>query len=57
MARDPSDPEPRPVLSRGFWVTMVLAAVCMAGAAVVAVYGPRLFPTHAPALGVAAKAR
>ena len=57
VARDPSDLELRPVLSRAFWVMMALAVVCMATAAVVAVYGPRLFPAHAPALGVAAKAR
>lgn len=57
MARGPSDPEPRPVLSRGFWLMMALAVVCMAAAAVVALYGPRLFPAPAPALGVGAKAR
>ncbi len=57
MNPDPSNPEPRPVLSRAFWVMMVLAVACMAAAAVVAMYGPRLFPAHAAALGVDAKAR
>ncbi len=59
VARDPSDREPRPVLSGAFWVMMALAVLCMAAAAVVAVYGPRLFPAPAPApaLGVGPKAR
>ena len=48
---------PGAVLSRAFWVMMVLAAICMAAGLTIAVFGPRLFPVHAAALGDGGKAR
>jgi hypothetical protein len=61
MSPAPDAPEPdeppqgAPVLSRSFWLLMVLAAACLVLAMVVAFAGPTLFPrspaaaTHPPA--------
>jgi hypothetical protein len=62
---DPDDDAPGPVLSRAFWAAMGLAAASLIASAIVAAFGPRLFPLHpAPApearaggLGAGAKGR
>jgi hypothetical protein len=60
---DPDDDAPGPVLSRGFWLAMAFAALSLAAAAIVATFGPRLFPVHpspearAGALGAGGKGR
>ena len=54
MSPAPDEPEPdeppqgAPVLSRAFWILMVLAAVCLVAAMVVGFAGPLLF-SKAPA--------
>ena len=49
--RDPAAYGARPLLSRGFWVMILFGAVCLAAAAAIVGFGPRLFaarPAQAP---------
>jgi len=41
--RDPAAYGARPLLSRGFWATMVFGALCLAAAVAIVSLGPRLF--------------
>ena len=41
--RDPAAYGARPLLSRGFWATMVFGALCLAAAVAIVSFGPRLF--------------
>lgn len=43
MSRDEDDAPPK-VLSRLFWVAMAIAALSLASAAAIGLYGTRLFP-------------